>query len=594
MLPVHVKLVVSMHPPPPPLLSFPRFFFSPSRNMPPFKEYQQLGRTKRWERMAELQTAVTEILGPTWQVQAGENVGTLILKTTEGPMPKNHMWHAEALLWDCRKEGKSWRALQYSIPTSRIKCPLDEIRRVKEDLSAPPVVDYNAMDGDHALLGAGTNLREKLGLMMAARKGNLYPDLWVRLCVDGTQLHKRHFEHFMLGVLGSGNPLGSWCILHGSEKRAVLRSLTRVSKMDEQVQEALNTRYEVQGGYMEKPHIFLVADVVAQQAMAGIKRWNCTSEDPVCWVCGKCRAHCDRDFGKGLSPILSHWTWYGQVLRSIVPKYRPPDYALHGVTRVTHSGLDGCWRALVQHHRFTKRRAITWVQTHVNPCRVASHSVAPQDIAGQACDKPSLRCEQSAAILFVSTKAWGPLIVGLNNEGLLQHVVEGGHTWAQNFDSWWDCFHKSAIIAKKEGLLGAQVVEALKNVLPQMAVHHKRCQLGQTLWVHLWVDHMLGYAKQWHALGAFAAFKAEERHKTLKTEIRFRSFKGGARKVKGGVRGQRGRLVRQVFVKGWREAVKNDNLDWGLLKRGWDVWVRAWTQQAHVREHKTYWKANAP
>ena len=131
--------------------------------MPPFKEYQQLGRTKRWEWMAELQTAVTEILGPTWQVQAGENVGTLILKTTEGPMPQNQRWHAEALLWDCRKEGKSWRALQYSIPMSRIKCPLNEIRRVKDELSAPPVVDYNAMDGDHTLLGAGTNLREKIG-----------------------------------------------------------------------------------------------------------------------------------------------------------------------------------------------------------------------------------------------------------------------------------------------------------------------------------------------------------------------------------------------------------------------------------------------
>ena len=151
---------------------------------------------------------------------------------------------------------------------------------------------------------------------------------------------------------------------------------------------------------------------------AWIKRWKCNGVDPLCWVCGKCRAYCDRDFGKGLSPILSHWTWYGQVLRSIVPKYRPPDYALLGVTRVTHSGLDGCWRALVQHHRFTKRRAITYVQTHVNPCRVASHSVAPQDIAGQAGDKPSLRCGQSAAILFVSTKAWGPLIVGLNDEGL--------------------------------------------------------------------------------------------------------------------------------------------------------------------------------
>ena len=64
------------------------------------------------------------------------------------------------------------------------------------------------------------------------------------------------------------------------------------------------------------------------------------------------------------------------------------------------------------------------------------------------------------------------------------------YTWAQNFDSWWDCLHKSATIAKKEGLLGAQEIDTLKNVLPQMAVHHKRCQLGQTLWVHLWVDHM--------------------------------------------------------------------------------------------------------
>ena len=174
------------------------------------------------------------------------------------------------------------------------------------------------MDGDHKLLGAGTNLREKLGLMMAARKGNLYPDLWVRLCVDGTKLHKRHLEHFMLGVLGSGNPLGSWCILHGSEKRTVLRSLTRVSKMDEHVQEALNTKYEAQGSYVEQPNIFL-AYVVAQQAMAGIKRWNCTSVDPVSWVCGKCRARCDRDFGKGLSPILSHGTWYGHVLVAFCP-----------------------------------------------------------------------------------------------------------------------------------------------------------------------------------------------------------------------------------------------------------------------------------
>ena len=120
LMPIRVNLVVSMPPPPPCCLSL-GFFFPYSRNMPPLKEYQQLGRTTTWERMAELQTAVKEILGPTWQVQAGENVNTLILKTTDGPMPQNQMWHAEALLWDCRKGGKRWRAQQYSIPTSRIK-----------------------------------------------------------------------------------------------------------------------------------------------------------------------------------------------------------------------------------------------------------------------------------------------------------------------------------------------------------------------------------------------------------------------------------------------------------------------------------------
>ena len=364
------------------------------------------------------------------------------------------------------------------------------------------------MDGNRTLLGAGSNLRGKLGLMMAASKGNLYSDLWVRLCVDYTQFHKRHFEHFMLRVLGSGNPLGSWCILHGFENCAVPRSLTRVSKMDEQVQETLNTKYEVQGGYMEKPHIFLVANVLARPAMADIKRWNCTSVDPVCWVCGKCRAQCDRYFGNGLSPILSHWTWYKQVLRSMLPKYRPPDYALTGMTRVTHAGLDGCWRALVQHHRFTKRRAVTWVHTHVDPGRVASNSIAPQDIAGQSGERPSLCCEQSAVFPFVSNKALGPLIVELNNESLLQHVVEGGHTWEQRFDWWWDCLHKSATIARKEGLLGAQEIDTQKDVLPQMAVHRQRCQLGQTPWVHLWVDHMLTFAKQWNALraGVFGIF----------------------------------------------------------------------------------------
>ena len=61
-------------------------------------------------------------------------------------------------------------------------------------------------------------------------------------------------------------------------------------------------------------------------------------------------------------------------------------------------------------------------------------------------------------------RPWG---ADCNDEGLLQHVVGGGHTWAQNFDSWWDCLHKSATIAKKEGLLGAQEIDTLKMCYPK-------------------------------------------------------------------------------------------------------------------------------
>ena len=126
------------------------------------------------------------------------------------------------------------------------------------------------------------------------------------------------------------------------------------------------------------------------------------------------------------------------------------------------------------------------------------------------------------------------------------------------------------------------------GVLGRLAPVHRSARAVCCVWVHPCVDHMLGFATQWHALGAFADFKAEERHKNRKTEIGFRSLKGGARKDKGGVRGLKGRLVRRDFVKLWREVVKKNNLDLGLLKRGSDVWVRAWTQQPHVKEHKTY------
>ena len=63
--------------------------------------------------------------------------------------------------------------------------------------------------------------------------------------------------------------------------------------MDEQVQEALNTRYKVQAGYMEKPHIFLVADVVVGCSVLGRG-----AEPPQFWV-----------LLIWLEPGISHVTW---------------------------------------------------------------------------------------------------------------------------------------------------------------------------------------------------------------------------------------------------------------------------------------------
>ena len=86
--------------------------------------------------------------GNSYSNVASEHVSSVFLKTTDGPLPQNEMWHAEALPWECGNEGKSCRALHHSIPTSRITYPLEEIRQVKDELSAPPVADYDAMDGD--------------------------------------------------------------------------------------------------------------------------------------------------------------------------------------------------------------------------------------------------------------------------------------------------------------------------------------------------------------------------------------------------------------------------------------------------------------
>ena len=46
-----------------------------------------------------------------------------------------------------------------------------------------------------------------------------------------------------------------------------------------------------------------------------------------------------------------------------------------------------------------------------------------------------------------------------------------------------------------------------------------------------------------------------------------RSFKGGSKK-----RGSRLRGARRALKKGWAEVLRNDDLDWGLYAKGFNVW----------------------
>ena len=77
--------------------------------------------------------------------------------------------------------------------------------------------------------------------------------------------------------------------------------------------------------------------------------------------------------------------------------------------------------------------------------------------------------------------------------------------------------------------------------------------------IHLWIDHLLGWARRWGHIAIFAAFKGEGRHKALKCEISKRSFRGGSKggrvsRLRGArvrVKGGKGDRTR----KGWGEVL---------------------------------------
>ena len=56
----------------------------------------------------------------------------------------------------------------------------------------------------------------------------LTDNVWVGISFDGTKLWQASFVHFAVGDLGSQMPLGSWILLRGSEKKAVISQLAEV------------------------------------------------------------------------------------------------------------------------------------------------------------------------------------------------------------------------------------------------------------------------------------------------------------------------------------------------------------------------------
>ena len=60
----------------------------------------------------------------------------------------------------------------------------------------------------------------------------------------------------------------------------------------------------------------------------------------------------------------------------------------------------------------------------------------------------------------------------------------------------------------------------------------------------------------------------------MKNEIGKRSFKGGSKK-----QGSRLQGARRALGKGWAEVLRNNNLDWGLSAKEFNIWQPSGTRQ---------------
>ena len=97
----------------------------------------------------------------------------------------------------------------------------------------------------------------------------LTDNVWLGISFDGTKLWQASFMHFAVGDLGSHMPLGSWILLRGSEKKAIISQLAEVYDLNADLTEVAQQQIPDKGGYLRKVICSFMADTKSQVILGG-------------------------------------------------------------------------------------------------------------------------------------------------------------------------------------------------------------------------------------------------------------------------------------------------------------------------------------
>ena len=176
----------------------------------------------------------------------------------------------------------------------------------------------------------------------------LTDNLWVGISFDGTKLWQASFVHFAVGDLGSHMPFGSWILLRGSEKKAIISQLAEVYDLNADLIEVAQQQIPVKGGYLRKVIPFFYSRHQGAGHFGGSLLVHGQKPRSRCLlaVWEKSGNHPPRiglrDGGDCRGVALG---------RDDMPDRAPPDYGLHGVHRQVHHGLSALVNSLHTVHR---------------------------------------------------------------------------------------------------------------------------------------------------------------------------------------------------------------------------------------------------